>query len=435
MQRAAELCGDSGWWFTIHLVGFESFSQPQLDLYNKGVTVAEYAEALRQMRALHRQFPAAFRLYAYGASSFILFNPWTTLTDLEATAAFCDDHAVGELAHGLTLSRLRLYPNLPLYWKARHDGLLIDDAPAADRGAAFAGYAAEAAWRYREPHLDVVESVQRALAELVRPQEGVGLLRAVTRWARKRFAAPAPAWRADELDELLAQWRELRSLWTHGPQRPDDTSALDRRARTVVAGRTCNNRCRTCVAGHAEYEDRPDRVRVLVQAAAATGEVVFVGREPTLLPQWLGKVRSAAKLGALRIEAISNGRALSTRGAAQQLQAAGLTALAIKRHRLHDRDEDELTRSPGSGVQNREAIVQLRAAGLPWTLHWIVAAEGLAELRDVAAWARAHGARAVVVQVLAGELELGQLAAWRTALLGLREAGAAVGLRVHFQGP
>jgi len=432
LRQAAALCGDSGWWFTIHLVGFESFSQAQLDLYNKGVTVEAYAEALRQMRALHREFPLGFRLYAHGASSFILFNPWTTLDDLDATAQFCDEHAVGDLAHGLTLSRLRLYPNLPLYWKARAEGLLVADAPAADRGAAFAGYSAEAAWRYLHPEIAAVESVQRALADRVQPNEGVGLLRAVVRWARGRFGPDAAPWTDAEAAALVADWSALQALWRSAA--PTGTHREDRRARTVVAGRTCNNRCRTCTAGHAEYEDRPDHLRPGVQAAAQTGHVVFSGREPTLFPQFLAHVRGAAKAGATRIEALTNARALSSTGAAARLRAAGLTELGVKRHRLTDRDEDDITRSPGSGVQNREAMMQLRAAGVPWTLHWIVVREGLGELREVPAWARAHGARAIAVRVLAGEVELGNLAGWRQAIEGLGAAAQAVGIAVGVEG-
>ncbi len=433
LRQAAEACADSGWWFTIHLVGFESFSQPQLDLYNKGVTVAQYTEALQQMRALHREFPQAFRLYAHGASSFILFNPWTTLDDLDATARFCADNAVGELAHGLTLSRLRLYPNLPLYWKARADGLLVNDAPAADRGAAFAGYSAEANWRYLHPAVAAVETVQRALADRIAPSEGVGLLHAVVRWARTRFGPDAPAWSDGEQRALLDQWDALQALWRPGSA-PVGRTEL-RRARTVVAGRTCNNHCRTCTADHAEYEDRPDHLQPLVLGAAQTGQLVFAGREPTLLPQFLGHVRRAAKAGASRIEAISNARALSTAGAGQRLRAAGLTDLGVKRHRVADRDEDEITRSPGSGVQNREAMMQLRAAGVPWTLHWIVVREGLAELDELPAWARAHGARAIAVRVLAGEIEVGNLPGWLRALQTLRAASEQVGLQVEIAGP
>ena len=438
LRQAAQACGDSGWWFTIHLIGFESFSQPQLDLYNKGVTVGEYAEALRQMRALHREFPQAFRLYAYGASSFILFNPWTTLADLEATAQFCDDNAVGDLAHGLTLSRLRLYPNLPVYWKAKHDGLLVDEPPAADRGAAFAGYAAEATWRYRDPRLQVVETLHRLLVEHVPPNEGVGLLRTVVRWARAVLpeggeVADLPT--ALQLQTIVQQFRQLRQLWQR--DQPADLQFAARRVnqqRTVIAGRTCNNRCRTCTAGHAQFLDRHDSVRAAVQTAAATGQVVFAGREPTLLPHLLAHVRLAAKAGATRIEALTNGRALSTPGAVEHLQRAGLTGLAVKRHRLHDGDEDEITRSPGSGIQNRKAIAQLRVAALHWTLHWLVVAEGVAELPDVPAWAKAHGARTLVVQVLAGEMELANLFSWRAGLEQLVAAAERVGLPVQLQG-
>ena len=433
LQRAAELCGDSGWWFTIHLIGFESFAQPQLDLYNKGVTVADYALALQRMRALHRVHPQAFRMYAHGCSSFILFNPWTTLDDLDATAAFCDDHAVGALAHGLTLSRLRLYPNLPLYWLAKRDGLLDAGPPLADRGAAFTGYAAEANWRYRDARLVAVEALHRALHDQVRPDEGVGLLRSVVRWARATY--PHPLAQPPDLarvSEIIAEFVALRALWLRDPVATGNGAGPLRH--TVVAGRTCNNRCRTCVASHAAFDDNPDRLRAQVIAPPQPSQLVLAGREPTMLPGLPRLLQTARNAGIQQVDALSNGRLLATPRVAAKLKAAGLTRLSLKRHRLRDSDEDLIARSPGAGVQGRQAIGHCTSAGLAWSLHWVLVPEGWAELPQVPAWAHAHGARDVVVQVLAGELTLDQLPQLQVALDAARVAAHALALRWQVEG-
>lgn len=465
LRRAAALCQGSGWWFTLHLIGFESFSQGQLDLYNKGVTVAEYAEALRQMRDLHRQYPSGFALYAYGASSFILYNPWTRLEDLQQTAQFCEDHALGDLARGLTLTRLRLYPNLPLYWKAQREGLL-DGKADTSRGGAFAGYSREAGWRYKDLRVGAVEQLQAKLAPLVRPEEAVGLLRSVLVWVEQRWRQPVAGLEISEAQfaefaaEVAAEEARLarhlvalQALWRHPPQDPpeDPTQgalvssplrdsgfggfatdrARDRQLRTAAVGRHCNNHCLTCVAHHAELPDDQERVAAQISHAAASGELVMTGREPTMLPGLLPHLRQARLMGAARVELLTNGRLLTAPGAAQRLRRAGVTRLTFKRHRLADDDEDAFVQAAGAGSQGSQALIlaadpRLRRAGLSCAVLLLPVRRAWAELPALVDWAARHGAAEVRVQVLAGELPLGDL---DNAVQSLKDAQAQAGAR------
>ncbi len=419
LRRAAQLCEGTGWWFTIHLIGFESFSQRQLELYNKGATVDDYAKALEQMRGLHREFPHGFQPYAYGASSFILFNPWTELEDLDQTAQFCEDHAVGALARGLTLSRLRLYPNLPLYWKAKRDGLLDGQADAS-RGAAFAGYSREAGWRYRDGRVALVEALQARLAPLVKPDHSVGLLRAVLRWVRSRWPEPLPGealqpGHVDEMAVITDQFNDLQQLWRRQPGEAKAALNSPAQARTVAAGRTCNNRCRTCVAHHAELEDHSETIALRVVQAAKTGALVLGGREPALLAGLLGHVRLAKESGAADVELITNARFLAPPGAAAKLLRAGTTRLTVKRHRLSDADEAAFAQSPAAGEQNHLALQQAAAlqdthGGWRVAVLLVPAHEAWLELPALVDWAADRQAREVRVEVTAGELPLGDLA-------------------------
>jgi hypothetical protein len=419
LRRAAQMCEGTGWWFTIHLIGFESFSQRQLELYNKGATVEDYAKALEQMRALHRDFPLGFQPYAYGASSFILFNPWTELEDLDQTAQFCEAHAVGALARGLTLSRLRLYPNLPLYWKAKLDGLL-DERADASRGAAFAGYSREAGWRYRDGRVALVEALQARLAPLVKPDHSVGLLRAVLRWVRERWPEPLPskALQPDHLEEislLASQFAELQQMWRRRPSQAQTGLSRRAQARTVAAGRTCNNHCRTCVAHHAELEDRSENIALRVVQAAKTGALVLGGREPALLAGLLGHVRLAKESGAAEIEVLTNARFLAQPGAAAKLFRAGTTRLTVKRHRLSDADEAAFAQSPAAGTQNQLGLQQaasLQDAPGGWRVAVLLVpvSEAWVELPALVDWAADRQACEVRIEVTAGELPLGDLA-------------------------
>lgn len=426
MQQAAEIAAGTGFWFTIYLVGFESFSQPQLDLYNKGVTVAQYAEALRQMRALHREFPDAFGLYAAGASSFILWNPWTTLDDLRANVDFCRDNAVWRLARGLTTTRLRLYPNLPLFHKARADGLLDKDTLTPDRGAGFTGYSAEASWRYADAKVAIVEELNERLRRACRASEQVGVLDACERFVR---GLSDDATDRLDPDAIENQWLALRGMWRSEPPpaaadgrtRRTLAAATDQRAaRTVVAGRTCNNRCLNCVGDHAEHEHRPERLAPAFAAAALTGRITVAGREPTLLPKLPKLLKDAGP--AKRIELLSNGRALANPGVARRLAKAGVTDWLLKRHRLHDEDEDAYCRAKGAGNQLWSGIERLvqEAPSVRFAVLIIVTRDGVGELVAIADKAVAMGAVRVQLQVMAGEVDLAAIAALVAAIEELR---------------
>ena len=435
LERAAALAAGSGFWWTLHLIGFETFSPRQLELYNKGVTVAEYADALRQLRALHARYPDGFRLQHAGAASFILFNPWTTLDDLQETVDFCRDHAVGDLAHGLTLSRLRLYPNLPLYWKARHDGLLQDGPAPTDRGAAWTGYAAEAPWRYADPRVAAVEDLHRRLHGDVHPEAGVGLLAAVVQWARAAGTGADQDIGKEAVDAAVVGFAQLRATWQRrDAQRaavpPGSPPTAIARVRTVRVGGACNNRCRTCVADHAAFEAEPERLARAVATAATSGHVTFSGREPTLLRFLPGLVRAARSGGAGAVEIVTNGRALASPRAAPALRAAGTTAWLIKRHRLADADEDAITAVVGAGAEMAEGVARARAAGVAWSLLAIPVCGAEDELPGLVRWAAERGARAVHVHVLAGELDLRRPDRLRAALASA--AGFAATHRIGF---
>ncbi len=438
LRAAAEGCGD-GWWFTIHLIGFESFSPTQLELYNKGVTVAEYAEALRQMRALHRDHPLAFRLEAYGASSFVLFNPWTTLDELQQTVDFCHDQAVGALAHGLTLTRLRLYPNLPLYWLARRDGLLLaDDQPLADAatslGAKHTGYSAEAAWRYADPRVAVVERVQQALAGSVRPDESVGLLQAVLHWARGLVVGQQP-----DMTHIIHDFKRLQARWRpqSGPRRDQLAGAAvsAARQRTVLAGRSCNLRCKTCVASHAEFSDDPLLWQAALAKAARGGQAVLAGREPGLLRGLLGGIAAAAAEKPRAIELVSNGAVLAQPTAARKLVLAGATRLAIKRHRLAQPDEDDFVRVEGHAARQEAGMQAAQVAGLDIAALLLPVREGWHELDGLVRWAAQRGARSVRVRVLAAELPLDRLDDVARALDEAAQRARSLGLGWSLEGP
>lgn len=452
LREAAAVAEGSGFWFTLYLIGFESFSQPQLDLYNKGVTTEDYAEAIASLRALQRAHPDAFRLTAYGASSFILWNPWTTLDDLDATTRFCREHDVLPLAHGIGDTRLRLYPHLPLWHKARAEGLLVeateDAHRPADAGAAWTGYAAATPWLARDGRLAAAEVLATGLLRRVRPASALDALEVATAWARRRFPTPLPplgreaieagatteaaalrdeiATLLDAIDRLQRRWRALPSGSLDEARSPPPARA-PAQDRTVLLGAACNNACRRCVGGHGQHEDRSAHLQPVVEAAAGGGRVVLAGREPTLVRGLPGLLRAATAAGARDVQLVSNGRALALPEVAAKLAGAGATRVLLKRHRLADADEDAYTRAAGAGAQQRRGARAAADAGLRVEALLIPVAAAEAELPEMVRQAIADGATAIQVRVLLGEVDANRvdtlLHALDTAEAEARHAG------------
>ncbi len=429
LRQAAALLHGTGSWFCIHLIGFESFSRTQLQRYNKGVTPEEYASALVQMRELAVSFPDSFRLGLYGASSFILFDPWVTLAELQETVDFCEHHGAADLAQGLTLTRLRLYPNLPLYWKAKRDALLLDAPAPSDRGASFTGYSAEATWRYQDPQIQWVEDVLRVLHPLARPQAGLGLLAALLRLVRHGPERPPPALVAAELASLRTLWRN--------PVQSDRTEMNARKqqaSRTVVAGKACNNQCQTCIADRGYHSQNTTiLLQQIDQAIAAHGRVVLMGREPALWPNLGALLQHAVQNRAKSLELVTNGRFLANPGVAEKLKRAGLDALLIKRHALDDAQEDAFTQAQGAGAQFWQALAQLRQTpSIRWNLLWIPIASATSQGLALAQRCLDEGATGIQIHVLAAQLELSSLPALGQVCQDVRDLcqlrGAAFGI-------
>ncbi len=109
-------------------IGFENFSQPELERLNKGTTAVQNVAAVRFLRRLCAQAGDVFSC-RHAAAGFILFSPWTTPRDLAVNVRMFRALDFGELCAGLARMRLCLYPEMPLYHLAARDGLLLERLP------------------------------------------------------------------------------------------------------------------------------------------------------------------------------------------------------------------------------------------------------------------------------------------------------------------
>ncbi|APR79803.1 Hypothetical protein A7982_05150 [Minicystis rosea] len=157
VAEAAALAAEHGSVLHLYLVGFESFDQFHLDLFNKGVTVADNVAAIEKMRALGARFPRSFEYRRHRAHGVVLFTPWTTPESLLENARWMRRVRFHELRSEAVRTRLRLYPRVPLHALAEKDGLLVSsfDEGRPDR-AAEQGYDASVPWRFQHPHMEAI---------------------------------------------------------------------------------------------------------------------------------------------------------------------------------------------------------------------------------------------------------------------------------------
>ncbi len=218
-------------------IGFENFSQPELDRFNKGVTVAQNVAAARLVRSLWEQHPDVFvRLHA--AAGFVTWTPWTTLDDLRENVKYFRELNFNDFRSGLASLRLRLYPDLPLYALAARDDLLLDERPPDWEEPI--GYSPDHPWRFQSQETAAAHSLVRRLLKEGDPGRDVDVLDLAVRMTGRRAYAIGAVERAPVRgpkvgsDEVLAfTGRVLRE---HGGLEPF-LRAVARVLKTPGAGR------------------------------------------------------------------------------------------------------------------------------------------------------------------------------------------------------
>ncbi len=148
----------------ISLVGVENFCSKELDRFNKGFDGITNLKALWVLFQLERQWRDYFGFRQYGGLSLITMTPWTEPEELTLNLSISSLLEIEDIAGKLLSGRLRLYPSLPLYWRAKQDGLLTDgyDDPLLDT-ASLSLYDHETPWRFANP---VLENISKILIRL-----------------------------------------------------------------------------------------------------------------------------------------------------------------------------------------------------------------------------------------------------------------------------
>jgi len=142
----ADACGTK---LRIGVVGFENFSEHEIDVLNRGAAreTLDAAAAILNRWLAH---PPTGLLVRDFIPSFILFTPWTRVEDLQLNLERIFTHNLWEA----NIERLRIGPSTPAFVRAQRDGL-IADGPV--RAAAHPnGYWSEREIRFADPRVGAI---------------------------------------------------------------------------------------------------------------------------------------------------------------------------------------------------------------------------------------------------------------------------------------
>jgi hypothetical protein len=195
------------------LVGIENFSQPELDRFNKGITVDTNIEFLETLWRWKEEYGEALDL-SHTAFGFILFSPWTTMQDLEANLVGIRRTKFDRLRGSILLSRARLYPDTALYYLAERDGLLADDfASESENASRRYGYYPSRPWKHQHAEVAHFAALATELAERNGSRDMVNLFQVLL----DEFGAAGENWAAITVADL---WERYESTVGEGKSRP-----------------------------------------------------------------------------------------------------------------------------------------------------------------------------------------------------------------------
>lgn len=138
-------------------VGVESFTQTELDRFNKGVSVVQNLRGVEAFLRLASEHPDTLAVDHHGAFTMIAFTPWTTLDDYAFNLELVARCGLEELFGTLLGARLRLMPGRPLTARAQADGVVRERfTDIAYETSSLKMYDAEVPWDFLDPLVDVV---------------------------------------------------------------------------------------------------------------------------------------------------------------------------------------------------------------------------------------------------------------------------------------
>lgn len=424
LARSIEVAARTDTRLELYLIGFESFSDDDLERYNKGTTRDVLLAAVELVRDLARAHPLHFGYSAERGHSLILFHPWTSPESLLESGRAVREHGLTDFFHDITRNRLRLYPRLPIYALAKSEGLVAEDwqGAAASQTARSKGYSVDIAWQFADRRAAIAYETCRRLRSVLGGETETSQLIAASQWVQRLAIGDTPEVEdvtrgiAADLDALANSFDALLR-----------GSCGDRAATVLFAG-SCNNACNGC-----ENRDRflPDDVNALRERVDAARRqdlpLMLAGREPTLHPEFVALIARARGADGRRVGVVSNGRRFAYGKFTAEAVRAGLTDASIKVFAARATEADAIARVDGAFEQAMKGIANLRRAGARVEMRVPLHASALATLPELAAVAAATGVSTIRVEAALASLGLDALGeavgALRRLATACRESG------------
>lgn len=208
LRAACDLAERSSSLLHVYLIGFESFHQADLDLFNKAVSVADNIRAIDILRELEKRHPRSFEFRRHRAHGVVLFHPWTTPESLLDNARVMREVRFHELRSQALRTRLRLYASVPLHALAAEHDLLVDrfDEGRSDR-AIEQGYDASIPWKFADPRIEAIFQACYRIGDDLPQWSDADILELVTRFVmRWPGFADAPQLTALPIEQALFSW-------------------------------------------------------------------------------------------------------------------------------------------------------------------------------------------------------------------------------------
>jgi hypothetical protein len=121
LHQALDLAKKNGFHFSIEEIGFETFVEEELLLFNKGVSVEANLKALACLREIKNTYEETVSIHV--GHGIILFHPWTTVEGMKTTLEVMARHT--DVFPRFYPNRLTLYSEfLPLFQKVSARGLV-----------------------------------------------------------------------------------------------------------------------------------------------------------------------------------------------------------------------------------------------------------------------------------------------------------------------
>ncbi len=427
LERSVEIASRTGIRLELYLMGFESFSDDDLERYNKGTTSDVLLAAVGIARELVRSHPKNFGYTRERGHSLILFHPWTTPESLLASGETLRAHGLSDFFHDITRNRLRLYPRLPIHTLAKSDGLVADDWEGAEASqtARSKGYSVDIAWRFADPRAAIAYETCRRLRSALGGETEISQLVSVAEWADRFDRDNPPA-----VEEAPRGVEAAISVLATCFDELLGASCGDRAAPVLFAG-PCNNACNGCENRDRFLPDDADALRDRVDEARQHGlPLVLAGREPTLHPDFVSLVARGRGDDGRRVCVVSNGRRFSYGRFSVDAVRAGLSDASVKVFAAHPTEADAIARVDGAFQQALAGIDNLLRVGVRVEMRVPLHAGALATLPELASLARTHGVGAIRVEMALGSLGLNEIERAEAAVRELAAACATVGVRL-----